>query len=179
MANALPSHNAALASQRDHASAGQLPDARDERVASPARSAPPRPLRLLVVGNGPTGVDAQGGRHVDRTVGDFLAELADAGHDVSFLQPIEPLEAELNNYGPALPTDRFQTIELNKHGLKPAVQTTLEALRALVRADVVYLFFSGRLPRLVEPLCRLLRKPFGIYVRSEDFGRGGKDAELF
>lgn len=138
-----------------------------------------RPLRLLVIGNGPTGVDEKGECHVDRTVGDFLIELAEAGHEVTFVQTLERLEAGLNNYGRVLPKGKIRAINLDKRGISSALRTSFETLHALIRADLVYLFFSGKLPRLIEPLCRTLGKPFGIYVRADDFERGGKDARLF
>lgn len=157
---------------------------REGRGSSDAEQTEPRakscrPLRLLVVGNGPTGVDEGGAWHVDRTVGDFLVEVAEAGHEVVFLQTLEPLALELNNFGRVLPKEKVRAISLDKRRVASAVRTSLQAVRALLRADFIYLFFSGRLPRLVEPLCRLLGKPLGIYVRADDFERGGKDAELF
>jgi glycosyltransferase involved in cell wall biosynthesis len=145
-----------------------------------ARNLAPRRARrrVVVVGNGPTGVALNGDVHVDLTGGSFLLDLAASGWDVLFLQPLEPLELSLNYYGCVLPPDRVTAVALDNRSLRSTLISSLSGLRAVMRADFVYLFFPGTLPRMVARLCRLLRKPVGIYLRGTQFQRGGADASL-
>jgi glycosyltransferase involved in cell wall biosynthesis len=132
----------------------------------------------VVVGNGPTGVALNGDVHVDLTGGTFLLDLAALGWDVLFLQPLEPLELSLNYYGCVLPPDRVKAVALDNRSPRARLISSWSGLRAVMRADFVYLFFPGKLPRMVAALCRLLRKPVGIYLRGTQFQRGGADASL-
>ena len=139
--------------------------------AGPAR-------RIVIVGNGPTGLADDGSHHVDLTCGHFLRDLAAAGFDVSFLQPVEPLSLKLNYYGYILSTADAKSIGLDRRTPKSALRTGLAALRALVRAEFVYLFYPGRLPSLIGRLCRALRKPYGIYLRGERYAVDGTEGRL-
>ena len=130
--------------------------------------------RLLVVGNGPTGEDEDGRYHVDLTCGHFLLNLAAAGHQVGFMQAVEPVHRALNYYGCVL-GDEVSAVGLDRRTVVAAIRTSFAALRALARAEFVHLFFPGRLPVLVAALCRAIGKPYGLYVRGDRFTLTGAE----
>lgn len=134
-----------------------------------------RPRRLLVVGNGPTGIDREGNHFLEQPCADILFELADRGFDIAFLQPVEPIERTLIYYGSALTPDRVKAIGLDRRTPAAAIRTSWQMLRSLLRADLVYIFYPGNLPRLVVGLCRLLRKPYGLFLRGDGFDEQGAD----
>lgn len=136
------------------------------------------PRRLLIVGNGPTGIDQAGNHYLEQPCADILFELADRGFDIAFLQPVEPVERTLVYYGSALPPDRVEAIGLDRRTPSAAIRTSWQMLRSLLRADLVYIFYPGNLPRLVVALCRLLRKPYGLFLRGDGFDEQGADSPI-
>jgi len=134
--------------------------------------------RLLVVGNGPSGIGDDGSYHVDRTCGQVLLGLAERGFDVTFAQPIEPLGALLNYYGCVLPPDRVRAIGLDKARPLASLRGVAAVARAMLRADFVHLFFPGTLPRLIARFLRRLGIPYGLYLRGDQFSDEGSDARI-
>lgn len=134
--------------------------------------------RILVVGNGPTGLDSDGAHHVDRTCGEFLIDLTELGYQVTFVQLTEPLAAARNNYGCVLPREKLRGIGIAPDNLWRGLKGAATTLRELFRADLVYLFYPGTLPRWFPPLCRLLRIPYAIYLRGSLPEDDGRDAAI-
>lgn len=127
-------------------------------------------MKILVVGNGPTAVDGDGVYHVERYAGELLVDLAALGHAVTFVQPLERLRPDANYYGLILPADKVRMIGVDRRRIS-VLGAALATLWALVRADFVYIFFPGTLPRLLARLCRLLARPYGLYLRGSEFSR--------
>ena len=134
-----------------------------------------RPSRVLVIGNGPTAMSAEGEIHVERQLGQLLLDLADAGHQVSFAQPIVPLLQSMNYFGMTLPSGRVEVVQLERASL---LRGLLKVVRGVLAADLVHIFFPGKFPRLVARLCRLLAKPYALYLRGQQFS-SKHDAALF
>ncbi len=133
--------------------------------------------RLLVIGNGPTGIASDGAVHVDRSGGQFLEGLApDAA--VTFAQPIEPVAASLNYFGHVLDTTRVQPLLLDRRSLRGTIRGAAALLGAIARADLVYLFYPGTLPRLVARLCRLVGKPYAIFLRGSQIDQAADEPIL-
>ena len=135
--------------------------------------------RLLVVGNGPTGIDENGVHHLEQPSAQLLFDLADLGYRVTFLQPLLPVDKTLSYYGGTLPPDRVHTIGLDARSVMRTATTSWKMLWALLRADFVYIFFPGRLPNLIARLCRSLRRPYGVFIRGDKFDEQGPDARTF
>lgn len=135
--------------------------------------------RLLVVGNGPTGIDEDGVHHLEQPSAQLLFDLADLGYRVTFLQPLLPVDKTLSYYGGTLPPDRVHTIGLDGRSVLRTAKTSWKMLWALFRADFVYIFFPGRLPNLIARLCRWLRRPYGLFIRGDKFDEHGRDARTF
>lgn len=134
--------------------------------------------RLLVVGNGPTGIRADGGYEVDLTCGHFLLDLAASGIKAQFMQPAEPMALSLNYFGCVLEPRDVNVIGIDRRTALAAVRSSIEAVYAIARSDFVYLFFPGRLPRMVGAICRVIGKRYGVYVRGEQFDPAGADGSL-
>lgn len=127
-----------------------------------------RQPRLFVVGNGPSGIGDDGSYHVDRGCGHLLDDLAEIAQ-LSFAQPVEPVAAGLNYYGYILSPRRVTTIGLDR-GAAKILQGAIRLLWAFWRADLIYLFYPGTLPKLIARLCLFLDKPYGVFLRGGQLG---------
>ena len=132
-------------------------------------------MQLAIVGNGATAVDTAGRRFVNRHTARFLIELASSGHGVTYIEPQVSLQANGNLQDGELPPQSVRSQPMSKHRPLDLWRTLL----ALIRADLVYIFFPGTLPRAVALWCRLVKKPYALYLRGERFGIEGRDAEIF
>ncbi len=126
-----------------------------------------RPFRVLVVGNGPSGLAADGSVHVDRSGGQLMEQLAEHA-EVTFAQPVERVETSLNYYGHVL-SARIRPLLLDRRRVGAALSGSWALVVALARADFVYLFYPGTLPRLVGRLCLLAGKAYGMFLRGSQF----------
>lgn len=131
-------------------------------------------MRVLVVGNGFTRHEESRGDFVNVHTADFLVGLANLGHEVAIAQPLVNVVSEAGLNNALLPPERVQVVGLDKRNLLRC----FAALRALISADFVYIFFPGSWPRLLGALCRWLGKPYALYVRGEQFAVVGGDAKL-
>jgi len=131
-----------------------------------------------VLGNGATGVDRRGRRFINSHTGRLLLDLRQRGYEVIYVEWCSTFERDAN----------LREFCLDDHGLVSQLVSPKASWRLLpsllsvcltiVRADFVYLFFPGRLARLVAPWCWLLRRPYGVYIRGVQFSPGGRDARL-
>ncbi|MFA9200297.1 MAG: glycosyltransferase [Cypionkella sp.] len=138
------------------------------------RKPPARPVRLLVVGNGPTAIGSDGEIHLERALGELLADLTARGIEVSLLQSSVPFEPSMTYFGMTVPPGRLRLVPFAAASPWRGMLRTLLALR---RADFVYIFYPGTLPRVVARLCRLTAKPYALYLRGGQFS-AGRDAAL-
>ncbi|WP_300333559.1 glycosyltransferase family 4 protein [Accumulibacter sp.] len=131
-------------------------------------------MKILVVGNGFTRYEEPGRYFVNHHTADFLGGLVARGVKVSLAQPVirVPTDGGLNDA--RVPTQEIEIIDLNRR----AVTIGLKVLQAIWSADLVYLFFPGTWPRLIGFGCLLLNRPFGIYLRGEQFSSKGFDVRL-
>jgi glycosyltransferase involved in cell wall biosynthesis len=132
-------------------------------------------FKLLVVGNGPTAVDADGVAHVERQLGELLLELREGDFDVSFLQASVPLEPSMTYFGMTLPEGQVTVIPFRAASPFGGL---LKTMLAVQRAQFVYIFYPGTLSRVVARLCRWLAKPYALYLRGQQFS-ADRDAALF
>lgn len=130
-------------------------------------------MKLAVVGNGATAVDAAGRFHVNRHTAQFLADLAAHGHRVAYLEPHVRLQAHGNLQDGELHPHQVEAVAVDKR----SPVALWRALQVVRRADLVYIFYPGTVGRLVARLCRRLGLPYAIYLRGERFDTTGRDAE--
>lgn len=129
-------------------------------------------MRLVVIGNGATAVDPAGRAYVNRHTANFLIELSQQVGRPTFIEPRTVLRANANLQDGELPRTRVRALPIAR--ARPL--GLWHAAIGVLRASFVYVFFPGTLPRLVLRLCRLLGKPYGLYVRGERFALEGDDA---
>lgn len=132
-------------------------------------------MRIVVIGNGATAVDPAGRCFVDRHTARFLIDLAGRGIAPIFIQPKVLLRANSNLLDGELPASAVRSLPITKTRAADLWHAGL----ALWRARLVYVFFPGTLPRAVARLCRILGKPYALYLRGEQFAVTGSDAEVF
>lgn len=130
---------------------------------------------IAVVGNGGTAIDEDGRHYVNRHTAAFLLELATKHRRVSFIEPGIEFRVDADIKDQELPHSQVQSLAVSRARTKD----WLRALVALWRADFVYIFFPGTLPRLVGRICGWFRIPYGLYLRGERFATNGTDARIF
>jgi glycosyltransferase involved in cell wall biosynthesis len=132
-------------------------------------------MHLVVIGNGGTAVDPSGRHFTERHTARLLIDLARSGMHPTFIQPRVPLSVNASLHGGelfpsvvrSLPVSRTRALDLWRVWL------------ALIRAKLVYIYFPGTLPMVVARLCRIIGKPYALYLRGEQFAVTGRDAEAF
>lgn len=134
-------------------------------------------MRILCVPN--HGALSRGGRRlVNRHTGRFLVDVARATGRLVVAQPlVEVPEGDIVS-----DFDLLEHPELHSSARpwrlgspRTRIASYLRAapwiLREVLAADFLYLFQPGRVPTLFALAARLLRRPYGVYVRGELVGR--------
>lgn len=125
------------------------------------------PRRLLVVGNGSTAINEQGIAFVNRHTAEFLQGVNVLTGPLAFLQP-GTSHSTSGNLHDAPYFDQTSVIVLPRaSGMANAVKNLWRIVAAIVAARFVYIFFPGTLPAFIIRICRLFRKPYGIYLRGD------------
>lgn len=132
-------------------------------------------MKLVIIGNGSTALGCAGRYYVNRHTAEFLADLGNSGHAVTFIEPKNHLRVNANLQDGLLPAAIVRPLPVSKN--RPI--SLGRALIAILRAEFLYVFFPGTLPRAIVRLCQFLRKPYGIYLRGEQFAVTGHDAAVF
>ena len=132
-------------------------------------------MQIVVIGNGATAVDDAGRCFVNRHTAKFLIDLAGRGAAPTFIEPKAQLRTNANLQDGELPTSTVRSLPITKTCVADLWRVGL----ALWRARLVYIFFPGTLPRAVARLCRILGKPYALYLRGEQFAVTGRDADVF
>jgi glycosyltransferase involved in cell wall biosynthesis len=132
-------------------------------------------MRIVVVGNGATAVDTSGRCFVNRHTARFLIDLAGCGAALTFIEPKALLRTNSNLQDGELTASAVRSLPITKTRVADICRAGL----ALWRARLVYIFFPGTLPRAVAHLCRILGKPYALYLRGEQFAVTGRDADVF
>lgn len=134
--------------------------------------------KLVVVGNGATAVDSISGRYINRHTGAFLTSLAGCGFRVVFLQPRAVYRQNENLHDFALSEEAVESVAIDTSGRLKLLRTLALALWQVVTADLVYIFYPGTLPQAIGRLCSAIGKPFGLYLRGEQFSTGGSGLQV-
>lgn len=122
-------------------------------------------MKLLVIGNGATGIDSVGNAFINKHTGHFLYSLQKYFR-VSFCQfSVKYLkESDLSSYS------------LTEAGIDSIVFPSLKnpisfykAALTILKSDFIYLFFPGHLSRVFGLLAILFGKKYGIYLRGQYF----------
>lgn len=139
----------------------------------PARNPASVPVRLLCVNNGLFNGNGSVLR-TSRHTGEFLLDLAARVERVTLAQGFADLgdDGTLSDFDVAA-QDRIRVSAVPFDLASPArkVKSYLAALGWIVRetrdAGFVYLFLPGHFPMLFAIAARILRRPYGIYLRGE------------
>jgi glycosyltransferase involved in cell wall biosynthesis len=122
-------------------------------------------MRILVVGNGATGVDEVGNTFINKHTGQFLHSL-DQHHEVIFAQSQVPYQKDKD----------LSDFQLNKWGIDFVAVGSLKdpknflgILGLIKKSDFIYSFFPGTLSRVFCLFSIVLGKKYGIYLRGQHF----------
>lgn len=124
-------------------------------------------MKILIVGNGATGVKGNIEFLINNHTGNFLNNI-NQNHSVTFVQ-----------YSSTFNTNNdLQNFDLNLYGIqhKEIVSNRningYRKLISLIRdSDVVYMFYPGTLGKIVGVLAVIMNKRMGLYVRGENFDK--------
>ena len=126
-------------------------------------------MRLLCIENGE--LESQNGKlGLMRREADFLLELCGYADEVSLAQAVVERE-DLGDFDlTSRPELRVSTSPWRTDSVLLRIASYLRALpwvlRETRRADLLYVFLPGHLPQLFVAAARLLRRPYGVYLRS-------------
>jgi glycosyltransferase involved in cell wall biosynthesis len=131
-----------------------------------------RGMRVLCVTNGPF-LGGDGRLRVNRHTGRFLVELAGEVDELTVAQGrVDSWETgTLSDFDLALhPQVRVSWTRWDVSSRQGRAfsypRALLWILREVARADVLYVFLPGHLPLLFTWAARLLRRPYGVYLRG-------------
>lgn len=122
---------------------------------------------LAVVGNGATALDEEGVAYVNRHTGDFLQAVSEFADDMVFVQPGVAYQPSGNLHDLPYPDQDSMLTFRSSWREKGFVKAAARVFRAIAQAKFVYIFYPGTFPEMAARLCRLLRKPYGIYLRGD------------
>lgn len=132
-------------------------------------------MKLLVIGNGSTGVDAVTKiSYINNHTGYFLSKVNE-NFQVGFSQftTVYNHNSNLQNYDITATSIANHNLPSKKHPL-----FLFKLIGILFKYDVIYIFYPGSLGTLVGVLARLLNKPYGLYVRGEYFNNNRFDTAV-
>ena len=137
--------------------------------------------KLLIIGNGVTGINTQGGIYINDHTAKFLINLQknDSSLKVSFCQPVTNFEKNTNllNYNLAdTPINFIPLRSKNKFAL--LIELFLVFFLKLIAFDYIYVFYPNSIGRIVLLLAVLFRKKYGLYVRGEHFIQNKFDKQI-
>ena len=123
--------------------------------------------RVAVIGNGATALDKSGVGYINRHTSDFLGAIGESGRSVAFIQPGVSYSPEGNLHDSRC-QDQYSMLTFRLSWRKKGfVKDVAAVLLAIVRAQLVYIFYPGTFPEMVARLCRALGKPYGVYLRGD------------
>lgn len=136
-------------------------------------------MKITVIGNGATAVDEHGLSHINQHTATFLFDLADTGSKICFIQPREKFCKNANLHDCTLSSVGVESLTIERSQLFPLLRLLPRLLNRIFTADFVYIFYPGTLPKIMAWLCMAIRKPYGIYLRGEQFSSSGRSGKIF
>lgn len=129
-------------------------------------------MKVLVIGNGSTGVDAiSKASYINNHTGVFIKAIAKA-HEVIFSQFTTVYNRNSN----------LQNLDLDAHGInyynlpnKKHPLFLFKLIQLIRRHQFIYIFYPGTLGVIVGLLASFFKTPYGLYVRGEYFNRNRLD----
>lgn len=130
--------------------------------------------RLLVIGNGSTGVDGDAHLYVNNHTGHFLSNLNSKVH-LTFGQHTSIFDKNNNllNFDLKSHHVTFQGIAGKKN-----IKFLPSLFRLILKQDFIYIFYPGSLGKIVALLSFLLGKKYGFYIRGQYYNNGKVDRLL-
>lgn len=130
--------------------------------------------KLLVIGNGAISNALDGSNYINSETAKFLLDLAGCGFCLTFIAPQAQYDQHGNLYDFDLRDSGIEALPL------PSLRLSRQALlvafwrlwKAIRRAHYVYVFLPGKLGVLAAHICRALGRPYGVYVRGDNYDSG-------
>jgi glycosyltransferase involved in cell wall biosynthesis len=105
--------------------------------------------------------------------------MVEAGFTLSLIQPKESLCRNANLHDCSLFSGNVESLAIDNTGLFALPRMLPPVLWRILTADFVYIFYPGTLPRIVALMCMAIHKPYGLYLRGEQFSTAGSGGEIF
>ena len=126
--------------------------------------------RILVVGNGSIAHSAAGERFVNNHTGQLLLDLVELGCVPTYIAPATVYSKNSNLLDFELTVQGIDSTILNVGSKVAILWSMLRILHAVKHAKHVYIFYPGTLGVLTAFFCRMMCKPYGLYVRGDRYG---------
>ncbi|NQX55207.1 glycosyltransferase [Pedobacter panaciterrae] len=120
-------------------------------------------MRVLVIGNGSTGIDNNEKFFINNHTGDFLLKIKEF-HDVTFVQNVTKFDSNnnLQNFDLKSNAIKHELIHNNK-----SFNGLFRLFRLIKKSDFIYIFFPGTLGRIAGLISIILKKRTGLYIRGQ------------
>jgi glycosyltransferase involved in cell wall biosynthesis len=129
-------------------------------------------MKILVIGNGSTGVDYKTKKsYINNHTGWFLNKINEYV-TVGFAQFFTKFERNENLQNFDITCSSITNINLSN---KKTPLSIFKIIRIVLKYDFVYIFYPSSLGKLIAFISILLSKPFGLYVRGEYFNKNRFD----
>jgi glycosyltransferase involved in cell wall biosynthesis len=128
-------------------------------------------MKILIIGNGSTGVENNQKFYINNHTGDFLKEISQE-HTLIFAQTSSIYNKNTN----------LQNFELIENGIdfeivnpKKSLKSLFQIIRLVRKNDFLYLFYPGTQSLIFALVSIFLNKPFGLYIRGQYYNRNKID----
>ncbi len=122
-----------------------------------------------MVGNGALALAPDGGRYVNTHTGQLLVDLAARGLLPTYVGPATGYDPNSSLIDFELCGKGIASLSLERGSLTRRLGAIGRLFQAISRSDHVYLFFPGTISAIAARICRLLGKPYGLYVRGGNY----------
>lgn len=127
--------------------------------------------KILIIGNGAIAVERGGGKYINGHTAKLLLGLASSGFHATYLAPPVQFDQHSNLYDFNLNESVIDTVLLPSNR-RSMISYLLCILRAINTTNFVYIFLPGKVGMLAGLMCRVLGRPYGVYVRGAEYDRG-------
>ncbi|MGI0153063.1 glycosyltransferase family 4 protein [Pseudidiomarina sp. WS423] len=129
-------------------------------------------LKLLVIGNGCSGIDSGGEVLVNSNTGSFLNELSN-NFDISFLQKSKLLsyDSDLQNF--QISSSNIKYVSLPDNGFQ--LRQLWIILKSVRSSEFIYLFWPGTVSKIAALLALAFGRKYALYVRGQFYSNGFVD----
>lgn len=134
---------------------------------------------ICIIGNGCVLIDSDGRQWINNRLGDFLVGLCDSGYNVTYLDVEKRAEkSALLNF--EIGKNRnISVLTIRNSSFVASCWDLFRFFKDANRFDFIYIFFPGKIGRIVSRYLRFTGIRYGLYLRGQYFTELGRDRSVF